>query len=273
MVKSRKPYQYQIVQFVITDENNILNWTEEDFKKKLNNEVVIGYIYRLKGGKFGAKSHLLNLYTINQNQIQTKNKEIDLTTLQNKFIEWIGKLKDNPKTIMFRNPPVKEWMETKENWCKKLSHKLAQRYNLTFDECLSSVYMTVMKCYSKPHVYMGNLSYIEVSAHNDIKMNFRFMKNRLNTNHPNIISLDAEVSDITNEDNANTFHELVGKIDPYHEESDTEDLKQEIIKDLKLVFSEREIDQIINMPGYLTMSLYRKLLKWRKTHKRSDYFE
>lgn len=272
MIYSRKNHQYQIVQQILTPESNPTLWTDDILNTMLNGEVIIGYLFRSKVGKFNVPIHILNLYTIDKKYLRNQNKIINNDTLTNTFVQWLDSLAEDAKSIMFRNPPVHEWMETKENWCKKLAHKLSVKYNKTYDDCLSSVYATVMKCYSKPHVYMGNLSYIEIAAHNDIKMQIRYMKNRLTGDHPLMISLDADVSEHDNgEDSVMKFQELIGKLDPFHEELDFNCLKQEIIDDLSEVFTPREIDQIINAPGYLTMYLYRKLNKWRKTHKRGDY--
>lgn len=272
MIPSRKAYQYKIVQFILSADNNPTMWDDDKLSELLKGEVVIGYLLRSKKSQFSIPVHILNLYTIKSKYVETPDKVLKAEDLKNVFLQWLDSLVEDSTSIMFRNPPIKEWMDTKENWCKKLAHKCVEKFNLPFDECLSTIYLSIVKCYNKGSVYMGNLSYIETAAKNDLKLKLRFWKNRLTGDSPNMMHLDAKVSEVTgNEDDITTFHELIGKEDPWYKGLDFECVKDEIISDLKEVFSKREIDQIINMPGYLPMSLYRKLNKWRKTHKRSDY--
>lgn len=274
MKPSRKAHQLQIVQYILNAENNPSIWTPDSFNKMLKGEVVIGYLLKNKKSKFDSFVPILNLYTINPKYLHTKNKLLSFIDIQNAFRQWLEDLNQDTDSMIFRNPPIKEWLDTKENWCKKLAHKLSGPFNLPYEECLSTLYMSILKCYSKSHVYMGNLSYIETTVRNDLKMRLRFLQNRLTGDSPLAIHLDACISDMGGgEDSAATFHEVIGKIDSYHKELELKEILEEVTIDLKKEFSEREIDQILKVPNltFLSMSLYRRLHKWRKNHKRSDY--
>ena len=66
----------------------------------------------------------------------------------------------------------------------------------------------------------------------------------------------------------------LGENDARYDEVDFEQIKLDILKTLHYTFSDREIDQIISSEGIamrLPNTLYRRLLKWRETHKRSDF--
>jgi|LGOV01.1.fsa_nt_gb hypothetical protein len=271
MIHSRKPEQFHIVQEILTTTNSPTTWTDISLSKKLKGEVVIGYLFKSIKSQFDTWTRVLNLYTISEEYLTNKRKVIPLCTIQNTFLQWLESLAEDEHSKMFRNPPVKEWMDTKDNWIKKLSHKLSLKYKKPFEDCRSSVYYTIMKCYSKGHVYMGNLSYVSKAAENDIKLDYRFMTNRLTINHPAVVSFEQHTGGNKDGTDELKIIDLVGTVDPYHKESDFEELKADIIKDLRHVFSPREIDQIINARGYISMTIYRKLLKWQKAHKRRDY--
>ena len=193
MIHSRKKHQFTIKQQVLTNDNHPGEWTPKSLSDKINGEVVIGYLFKTVDGKFEAKTKVLNLYTIKEEYVCNPKKIIYAKTLSNAYIQWLETLIHDPESKVFRNPPVKEWMDTKDNWIKKLAGQLSKQYNKTYDDCLSSIHYSIMKCYSKGHVYMGNLSYISRTAHNDIKMDYRFMRNKLTTNNPCMSSLDEEL--------------------------------------------------------------------------------
>ena len=267
MTSKKYKHQYELVQFVLTAENNPTIWTDEKLREMLQNKVMIGYMFRSK-----ANQHIVNIYTIEEKYLITKEKLVTIDNLKNAFVCWSETLKVNNKAMVFRNPPIKEWLDTKEEWCKKTARHLSIKYNKTFDDALSAVYFVVMKCYNDPRVYMGNLYYIEQCAHNKIKGNIVFMRNRLSGEHPLVMSLDQKVSEnIFTDDSEISFHEIIMPM----VQEDNSELHKEIIakaiKDLEYSFSPREIDQILNNKGYLPMSLYRRLLKWRKEHKMEDY--
>lgn len=265
----------QLVQYILSSDNNPTLWTDESLAEDLNGEVVVGYILKSKPGKFDTFVPIINLYTINIKYLdeETRALIINSHTLRNAFLQWLDSLVEDPNSIMFRNPPIKEWLDTKENWAKKVASTLSKTYNKPMDECLSSVYYVIMTCYNNPNVYIGSLNYISTAAHNKIKKEFEFMRNRLSGSHPAAIHLDASPSDFNGslEDSVESFHEIIGKADPFYAQEDFKELKALIMADLRKEFSEREIDQIFNRPEYLPNSVYRKLLKWRKNHKIEDY--
>lgn len=262
----------QIVSIILTQSNNPAKWTETDLKRISGNKLVVGYIF--KPIKTAESQSLLNLYVIKAEALDESHTVIDITWLQNAFMQWLESLSEDPKSFVFRNPPLDKWLETKDNWIKKVTSKLAETYNKTYDECLSALYMSVLHCYHKGNIYIGNLYYLVTSAHNRIRIEHRFMKNRLCGEHPDAVHLDAVPSDFNAslDDSISSFHEIVGGVeDPYVEQDKHLEMVKAIKNDMLKEFSEREIDQIINSPGYLPNTLYRKLLKWRKDHKREDY--
>ena len=68
-----------------------------------------------------------------------------------------------------------------------------------------------------------------------------------------------------------TLNDLYGEEDKGIAEMEFNETAKEIKKALSYTFSDREIDQIINSQGQLPLNLYRRLLNWRKTHKRGDF--
>lgn len=268
MTNKTYKHQYKLVKFVLTAEDNPYLWTNEKLKEMLQDKVMIGYMFRSKG-----EQHTVSIYTIEAKYLKTKDRLVTIDNLKSAYLQWLESLIENEKSIVFRNPPIQEWLDTKDEWCRKTARKLSLKYNKTFDDALSAVYFVVMKCYNDGRVYMGNLFYIEQCAHNKIKKNIVYMRNRLTGEHPLVISLDATPSEYNESlgDSTLTFHEIISEEDIG---DNTEELRQIIdnaIEGLKQEFSPREIDQILNNRGYLPMPLYRRLLKWRKTHKMEDY--
>lgn len=275
MIPSVKEHNMKLVQFVLTADNNPLKWTEESLKESLRGQVIVGYILRNDTGKFETITPILNLYVIQAKYLveESVSSIITLAAVQQVFRQWLESLMEDSNSIMFRNPPIKEWLDTKENWAKKLASTLSKSYNKPVDECLSTVYYVIMSCYNNSGIYMGSLNYISVAAHNNIRKEFDYMKNRLTGNHPMAVHLDASPGDFNgnNEESVESFHELIGKADPFYEQQEFNELKNLVLEDLGKEFSKREIDQIFNMPEYLPNSVYRKLLKWRKEHSLEDY--
>lgn len=259
-----------ILTLMITEDDNPLKWT--DLSSITNNHTVVGYLLKNKGKVLPYAT--LNLYLLNSTVISEPNKEISLEDLRTYYLQWKDSLEEDPKSFMFRNPPLEEWLYTKENWVKKIAYKLSQSYNQSYDECLSSLYMTILKCYKKNNIYIGNLHYIIVAVNNFMRVEHRYMRNRLHGGHPDAIHLDAVPSDFNEglNDSIASLHEIIGG--PTFADLEEEHYKkilEELMTDLKEQFSPREIDQIVNTPGFLPMPLYRRLLKWRKSHRLEDY--
>lgn len=277
----KEDYSMNMVQVIINAENNPITWTEEDLLTYTNRKVVVGYLFKNMMSQFGTTGFILNLYTINPFFLETREAMVSLNTLQNAFLQWIDMLSESDQPaaniMLFKNPPITEWLDTKENWVKKLASKLSITYQKPFDECVSAIHFIIMKCYNSGNVYMGNLTYLEVASHNKIKLEMRYMKNRLTGEHPDARHLDATIDDFGgggdyDGDKPQSLHEVLGgKRDDIYLLEDYEALREAIIDDLLKTFSPREIDQILNNPKQLPMPLYRKLNAWRKEHKLEDY--
>ena len=134
---------------------------------------------------------------------------------------------------------------------------------------LSHVHYAIVKAFGKDKVYVGNLGYIERSAYNEVLMDIRNNKNKLiidNTEKVSSLDEQFEIDGTTH-----TLNELYGEDDQGIAEMDFNETTEEIKKVLSYTFSDREIDQIINSQGQLPLNLYRRLLNWRKEHKRGDF--
>lgn len=266
---SNKNYKhpYKLIELAITEKDNPITWTDEQMEVKLDGKVIIGYVFRYKNDK-----PIVLIYTIEEKYLETKDKLITNNVLRSAFLQWLESLQENSKSIIFRNPPIKEWLDTKEEWCYKIARKLSIKYHKTFDSALSAVFFVIMKCYNSNKVYIGNLYYIEQCAVNKIKAEMVYMRNRLTGEHPMVISLDATPSELNAslDESIRSFHELLTEVETDNVKEQRE-IIDKAIADLKRDFSAREIEQILNNSGYLPMPLYRRLLKWRKEHKLEDY--
>ena len=277
-IKSQEISKYYIEQIILTDDNNPDLWDEQYYKETIcHGDKCIGYLFNLKEAtNLVSRAKVLNLYLIKPEYYLEDSIENDELREKLKLFEanCAESEEYNHKMNVFRNPPLKNWMDTKENWCKKLAHKITQQFNLTFEDALSEVYYTVVKCYSKSFVYMGNLGYIQTAAYNNIRLRYRVESKTLNQDYNGCDSLDQTISS-QNEDN-----ETVRLMDVIPAEKDSKlvefeynELEADCKKLLSDTFSPRDIDQIIkNGAGYLPMNIYRKLLKWRKQHSKAELF-
>lgn len=263
----------QILTVAFNSNYSLLDYDDERWLTLVNNKVVVGYLLKNRGSS-NLPLPTLNLYVIKADSLSDLTKIISLTTLKSIYQQWVESLIEDPKPYMFRNPPLEEWLETKQNWVKKITNQLAQSYGMSYDDCRSLIYNSILNCYNKGNIYLGNLHYLTVVVHNAVKLEHRYMLNRLHGGHPDAIHLDATPSDFNAalDDSISSLHEIVGgPTDADREEARLNEIADDMMEDLRKDFSEREIDQIINTPGFLPMPLYRKLLKWRKTHKLEDY--
>lgn len=270
--REREASKYFIEQFIVDDTNNPSTWTEEEFKERTKDNLVIGYLFLVKEGvKFGPATRLLNLYLIKPKYYQSEpEKIVVLSDLAKAWDTWMDHMfKGDEKFMCFQNPPIKEWLNTKENWCMKQADRIVQQWGWTFDDALSQVYWAVMKCYKKGHVYMGNLGYIITAINNSIGMDHRYNKNRLHGGNPLVVSGDQQAyqEDDSNDNACCSVWDTIGKDDPYYAEQDYKQFEADLRALMRADFSDREIDQIFTQrSGYLPMGLYRRLLKWRKKH-------
>lgn len=267
-IKSKELSKFYIEQIILEDNNNPGNWTEPQFQSICRHDKLIGFLFSVKNGvKFGEPIKVLNLYLIKP--LYYKKEDISLDCLKVAWLEFIAKMateKQYTKMIVFKNPPIEQWMDTKENWCKKQAAKVAEQFNWSFDEALSEVYYTIMKCYSKEHVYMGNLGYIQTSIYNNVRMCIRFNKNRLNQASGRCTSLDQTIME-SDDGEEITLADCIGEDDSHYIKVEYEDFERDCKALLSKSFSPREIDQILTQKaGYLPMNLYRRLVSWRKQH-------
>lgn len=278
-IKSKEPSKYYIEQIILTNEYNPGTWIEDKnnipealFQSICKHDKLIGFLFSVKESvKFGVPTRVLNLYLIKPNYYD--GPTVSLQELYDAWVDFSSRViheTHHSKMIVFKNPPIEQWIDTKENWCKKLATKIAEQFNWTFAEALSEVYYTVMKCYNKGHVYMGNLGYLQTAAYNNVRMTIRYNKNRLNQDSGRCESLEQVIGE-SDDGEAITLLDCLGVEDEQFKNLDREQFEKQC-KDLLLKsFSEREIDQILKQKaGYLPMNLYRRLNTWRKQHSPSE---
>lgn len=274
MIKSREPNKFFIKQLVLSDDENPEVWTKEFYDELTKDTAIIGYFFNTTPGtSLLSEGKILNLYLIQRKYY--KEKEVSRQELVDAWFNFLSKCKyeKGHKHMVFKNPPPKQWIDTKENWCKKMASKIVDQYNWAFDEALSEVYYVVLKCYAKEHVYMGNLGYIQTAITNSVLMCHRYNKNRINLSNPGRAVSTEEVIGHDNDGNPMLLEDILGTEDPWYAEEDARCFEEEVKRVLRRDFSDREIEQIINQPqkGYLPMNLYRRLLKWRKAHNVSEF--
>ena len=267
MIKSRRKDQFRIIQLILSDDDNPMTWNDEQLRLKCQNEVVIGFIYKTNDEKFGNKTDILNLYVIPKT---VEEHILTLTDLQNGYAEWYLKRAAKPKAVCYHNPPIEDWLNTKKEWLNNKVNKFCKLFEKDYDDILSLSYIAILKCY-KHNVYMGNLHYINLAIYHEICLELRTNKNKITGYSKNTISLDSIVDC---DEGSPSVAATLGENDARYDEVDFEQIKLDILKTLHYTFSDREIDQIISSEGIamrLPNTLYRRLLKWRETHKRSDF--
>lgn len=175
---------------------------------------------------------------------------------------------------IFKNPDINEWIITKDNWCRSMARLMSKKYGLEFEEALSNIYFTISCLYNKNTVYMGNLKYISKAIESNIQKNYYANRNKLTLDNINVKSLYTTLN-AGDDDKLLTLEDVLGKEDNYYAESDFADTLEEIKASLRLVLSNREIEQILNLngTGFLPKSTYNRLLEWRKKHKYSDFVQ
>lgn len=270
-IYKRDPAKYFIETVIINDNNNPGIWNEEKLNKITNGHIIVGYLFTTKNGAFNELGHILNLYLINKKYY--RKDIITLEMLKTAYHTFLVKCKEytDPnqyaKRNVFQNPPIEEWLRTKDNWCKKIAHKIMEFGSYTMLEAMSEIYNTIVRLYNKPHVYMGNLSYVQTAIFNDLKMSHRKEKVYITGNNENVMSLDA-VIEVGKDSDAITLYEIIGIEDSAHREQDYKDFENDCRELLRTEFSDREITQIFTQKaGYLPMNIYRRLLNWRANNK------
>lgn len=266
-IKSCEVNKYFIENYVLDGMIAIPNWTEEYFTEVTKGHAVIGFLFSTKPGKFGLKVRTLNLYLINRKYY--RKSEVTLSELVKAWVEFEEKcikypdLKDHNKRNVFKNPPIEEYFKTKDNWIRKIAKTISEHNFCSYDEAICEINYTICKLYNKPHVYMGNLSYVQTAIWNDLRMVHRHEKIRITLHNKNVVSLYGVIAH-NKEGNELTIDDIVGVEDKEHAERDFKEFEEECRNLMRSSFSDRELDQIFEQKaGYLPMNLYRRLIKWR----------
>ena len=133
----------------ITIDDNPSTWTEANLAKYIDFDelAIVGYFFKNQNKNDNSNLSLsVNLYLINKKRAEPEHI-ITLNQLNNVFLQWVESLMENNKSFMFKNPPLDLWLETKNNWIKKLTNKLSVAYNRPYDECYSSVCFVITRLY------------------------------------------------------------------------------------------------------------------------------
>lgn len=265
MIKSQEKNKCFIKQYVLDFNNDTFDSWMESIKDQLKENNIIGYLFTKIKSKIGLDGNILNVYYIKKKYYPN---QISLDIFKQ---DWDNFVKDGK--IKFQNPPIELWLDTKENWCKKLANKLSKTFNWSFDRTLSEIYLAIMKCYRKKTVYMGNLDYIAKAAKNEILLRLRANKIRLNQENDIVISLNTVIG-YNEEDEELVIEDVLSEETHIIEDLEFAELKNKAISLLKTSFSDREIDQILNQKvTFLPKALYARLLTFRNKHAIKELYE
>lgn len=266
--------KFYIKQYVIND-NSFQEWANKNLNTLLSKDAIIGYIFNTKKTKnFAETPIVLNLYLIDKSK--SYNKSISTEKLGNAWELFFNKFNNSKKDYIavFQNPPIENWLDTKDNWCKKMATEISKTFGWVFDDALSEVYIAILNCYHKGNVYLGNLSYLRKSIYNSVLMSIRSNKNKLFCSTGKVVSLDTVIG--TDSENSELYlSDMIQAEEQLNEESLDYQLFYKTVKELlSKTFSEREIDQILNYKTiYLPSSLYKRLCDWRKKHSVEELYE
>ena len=171
--------KFYIKQYIIND-NSFQEWAKNNLNELLVKNAIIGYIFNTKKTKnFAETPIVLNLYLIDKskNYIKSINEE----KLGNAWELFFNKFNNSKKEYIavFQNPPIENWLDTKDNWCKKIATEISKIFNWSFEEALSETYLAILNCYHKGNVYLGNLNYLRKSIYNSVLMSIRSNKNKI----------------------------------------------------------------------------------------------
>jgi hypothetical protein len=241
----------------------------------LVNDAIIGYIFNTKKVKnFAETPIVLNLYLIDKNK--SYNKSISEEKLGNAWELFFNKY-DNCKkdyVAIFQNPPIENWLDTKDNWCKKIANEISRTFSWSFEEALSETYIAILKCYHKGNVYLGNLNYLKKSIYNSVLMTLRDNKKKVFCSTGKALSLDTPIGTDTENNELYLSDMIADEVEANEESLDYQFLLKNVKSLLSKTFSEREIDQILNYKTiYLPTSLYKRLCDWRKKHSVEELYE
>ena len=253
--------KYYIKQYVINN-YSFQDW-KNNFESENNNSAIIGYLFYTKSNKFGVKTSLLNVYLINKKHYHQEGIKYEV-------IEQDWKLFFIDYERRWCNPPLEIWLNTKDNWCKKLAGKISNKFNRTYEDALSDVYYAIIRCYNKKTVYMGSLDYISKSVTTDILMSLRksrFYKGEISSNE--VLGKDKEGNELTIEDTLADENDDCGQ-----NNLEYQDIYKRCVILLKKNFSDREIEQILTHPfKLLDRNVYQRLLKFRMRHNSEEVLD
>lgn len=266
--------KFYIKQYVIND-NSFQKWANKNLNNLLVKDTIIGYIFNTKKTKsFTETPLILNLYLIDKSK--SYNKSISIEKLGNAWELFFDKFNNSKKdyVAVFQNPPIENWLDTKDNWCKKIATEISKVFNWSFEDALSEVYIAILKCYHKGNVYLGNLNYLKKSIYNSVLMTLRSDKRKIFCFNGKALSLDTVIG-TDNENNEMCLSDTIASEEEVTEESlDYQYLLKNIKELLSKTFSEREIEQILTYKTiYLPTALYKRLCDWRKKHSLEELYE
>lgn len=261
--------KFYIKQFNISN-TSFQDWINTEWNRIKDTQSMLGYLFANNGS-----NDILNLYLIDKSKYKDSIPMEVFTDDWKLFLFNIVKGQTGFKAAVFKNPPIELWLDTKDNWCKKLASRLSKQYDLTFEEALSHVYMSIMKCYNKGNIYMGNLNYITHSAVNNILMEIRHNKKRINQDSGLACSLHQTIGIDSTEDCEITLLDLIAAPDELTTELDYQNALKKATQLLSQSFSQREIDQILSVTqvSHLPTNIYRRLLNWRSKHEVKEIYE
>lgn len=269
---AQKLNKYYIKQFIINNYSS-QEWLDKNYDEICKEDAIIGYAFNTREPNLSNTPEVLNLYLL-KHKYNDGKVSISRQELADAWELFLFKIDSEKKAFVFKNPPIDKWLDTKDNWCKKLANELSNQFDRPFHDCLSEIYLTVMKCANKGTIYLGNLNYIRRATINNILCDMRDNKHRLNMNNILVTSLDITI-DTDNAGNDVYLSDIIAAPEDVSEESlEYQDLLASAKRLLSKSFSEREIDQILNLrAGYLPTNLYRRLFQWRAKHKVEDIYE
>lgn len=251
-IKNRKDNQYYQIEYILTEDNNPSNWDRFDIEE---DEIVIGYLF-LNRDKRKLASEVMTLTIFVINKRYYIEGEVTLKELKDKW-EIIKINKDKS----FKNPPLENWLDTKQNWCNQTARKLSLKYNMLFEETLSDLYYVITILYNK--TYMNSLNYIYRAAENEILMRLRYNKRRQNVN--NTVSLDSIL--LIDENDALSLSDIIGEDDPEMIRLEQQELVDKALSILSESFSQREIKMLLSYKSVeLPQPLYKRFRRWTQKH-------
>ena len=258
--------KYYIKQYIIND-ISFQEWSQTNLSEILDKNKIIGYLFTTLEPKLNEAGKILNLFLIRKEYYDKPSIAIEVLAKDWELFLFKSSNSNKNYTSVFRNPPIDQWLDTKNNWCKKIAGELSKTFQMSFTEALSDVYLGIMQCYNKSNVYMGNLNYIRKTIYSIVLMRLRSNKSRLNLDNIMVCSLNTLIG--TDKDgNELTLIDIIPAEEDISEDSvDYQFTLAKIKQLLSDSFSPREIDQLITQRTvYLPVNLYRRLLTWRNKH-------